>query len=116
MHGERQWCGMYCRTLFVLTLSLVLPRLIPSAHAVTVLDSTWHAEGGAKGHEAAGCGAHLRLAAAPPFRSVLALASDGKNWGEASGTARYDESFWFARVAPHRSWITGIFSGARFVE
>lgn len=54
--------------------------------AVTILDSTWTAEGGAKGQETAGFGAHLRLAAEPQFRSVLALSSDGRTWGEASGT------------------------------
>lgn len=56
------------------------------AAAVVVLDSTWSEEGGAKGREAAGFGAHLRLAAEPQFRGVVALASDGETWGEASAT------------------------------
>lgn len=60
--------------------------LTPPASAVVILDGTWKAEGGAKGREAEGFGAHLRLAAEPQFRSVLALSTDGETWGEASGT------------------------------
>lgn len=67
---------------FLLTAAL----LASPATAVVILDSTWSSEGGAKGREAEGFGAHLRLAAEPQFRSVLALSSDGETWGEASGT------------------------------
>lgn len=59
---------------------------LPLAQAVTILDSTWRQEGGAKGQEWAGFKAHLALAAQPQFRSVVAFASDQETWGEASGT------------------------------
>lgn len=68
-------------------LALLLGCLAAApAGAVVILDSTWKAEGGAKGRESAGFKAHLALAAEPQFRAVLALASDGETWGEASGT------------------------------
>jgi hypothetical protein len=57
-----------------------------SVRAVTVLDTTWRTEGGAKGCEWAGFGAYLRLGAVPQFRPVLALSTNGETWGEASGT------------------------------
>lgn len=60
--------------------------LAAPAQAVVILDSTWRAEGGSRERPWAGFGAHLRLADEPPFRAVLALASDGEAWGEASGT------------------------------
>jgi len=56
------------------------------SEAVVILDSTWSDEGGSPGHEADGFGAALRLAAAPQFRGILALSTDGESWGEASGT------------------------------
>ena len=68
--------------LGVVGLGLVLP---PS-HAVVILDSTWRQEGGGPGREAAGFGAHIRLAAEPQFRSVVAFSYDGATWGDASGT------------------------------
>ena len=67
-------------SLFVLLVGLQSP-----SEAVVVLDSTWRQEKGS-GKDWEGFGAHLRLAAEQPFRSVLALASDGETWGEASGT------------------------------
>ena len=71
--------------LLAATLAAGLAVTRPAA-AVVVLDSTWREEGGAKGREAEGFGAHLRLAAEPQFRAVLALATDGESWGEASAT------------------------------
>ena len=66
---------------------LLIPLLLPlPTGAVSILDSTWSAEGGAAGREWAGFGAHLRLAAEPQFRPVLAFATEGKVWGGASGT------------------------------
>lgn len=74
------------RKKLALALGTALSLLTLSAGAVTILDSTWREEGGAKGRESAGFGAHLRLAAQPQFRAVLALTTDGESWGEASGT------------------------------
>ncbi|MER2605059.1 MAG: trypsin-like serine protease [Siculibacillus sp.] len=68
------------------------------ATAVVVLDETWKAEGGAKGREAEGFGAHLRLAAEPQFRAVLALARPDGEWGEASGT-------WIGNDDDGHAWI-----------
>lgn len=82
-----------------LAAALVFALLAPSANAVTILDTTWQAEGGAKGKEAAGFGAHLRLAAEPQFRSVLALSTDGESWGEATGT-------WIGNDASHAYVLT----------
>ena len=74
--------------------------------AVTILDSTWRAEGGRKGQEARGFRAHVQLAAQPPFRPVLALASDGSSWGEASCT-------WIGNSTQHAYLLTAahIFEG-----
>lgn len=69
-----------------LATALSLAALCGPAGAVVILDSTWRAQGGRAGHEADGFGAHLALAAEPQFRAVLAFASDGETWGEASGT------------------------------
>ncbi|MBR9970442.1 trypsin-like serine protease [Magnetospirillum sulfuroxidans] len=69
-----------CVLTFALTVSL------SPAFAVVIQDSLWRREGGGRGKEWAGFGANLRLAAEPQFRAVLALASDGETWGEASGT------------------------------
>lgn len=33
-----------------------------------------------------------------------------------SGTASYGDTSWFARVSPHRAWISRIFPGAKFSE
>jgi len=73
--------------------------MVRPATAVVILDSTWREEGGAKGHEPAGFAAHLRLAAEPQFRPVLAFASDGETWGEASGT-------WIGNDAHHAYVLT----------
>lgn len=86
------------RALLLATLALSVAALVADpAAAVVVLDGTWSSEGGAVGREADGFGAHLRLAAEPQFRSVLALSSDGETWGEASGT-------WIGNDAGH-GWI-----------
>lgn len=75
----------FCKTL-ILATGVALALLAVQAKAVTILDSTWQEEGGAKGREWAGFSAHLRLAAEPQFRSVVAFSTDGQTWGEASGT------------------------------
>lgn len=76
----------HCRIGATLALLALLASFAPQADAVVILDSTWRAEGGAKGRESQGFGAHLRLAAEPQFGAVLSLSSDGETWGEASGT------------------------------
>jgi len=73
--------------------------LVPSAQAVVILDSTWQQEKGPKGPDWAGFAAHLRLAAEPQFQAVLALASDGRTWGEASAT-------WIGNDADHAYLLT----------
>ncbi|HLO78211.1 MAG TPA: peptidase S1 [Magnetospirillum sp.] len=80
------------------TAAAILAAPVPGG-AVTALDGTWRAEGGGKGHEADGFGAHLRLAAEPQFRAVLALSTDGKTWGEASAT-------WIGNDATHAYVLT----------
>ncbi len=70
----------------VLVTLAVLASLVPPAAAVVILDSTWRAQGGAKGREAAGFGAHVALASEPQFDPVVALGSNERTWGEASGT------------------------------
>ena len=77
--------------------ALIFGLVARPASAVVVLDGTWKAEGGAKGREAEGFGAHLRLAAEPQFRAVVALATPDGEWGEASGT-------WIGNVDGH-AWI-----------
>lgn len=69
--------------LAVVPLLLLLPG---RGDAVVVLDSTWRAEGGGRGHEADGFGAHIALANQPQFAGVMSLASEEDEWGEASGT------------------------------
>lgn len=68
----------------VLLTGATIPRPLP---AVVILDSTWREEGGARGREADGFSAHIRLANQPQFRSLVALAyeEDGE-WGAGSGT------------------------------
>ncbi len=60
------------------------------AGAVIILDSTWHDEGGRRGHESEGFGAHIALANQPQFASLVAMArnrgGDDPGWGAASGT------------------------------
>ncbi|HYH18888.1 MAG TPA: trypsin-like serine protease [Azospirillum sp.] len=68
----------------LVAFGLLAPRAAP---AVVVLDSTWREEGGARGREAAGFGAHIRLAREPQFRSLVAVSyDDGATWGSGSGT------------------------------
>ncbi|MGE5506838.1 MAG: trypsin-like serine protease [Actinomycetota bacterium] len=74
------------RTAFPALLCVLLSMVAATASAVTILDSTWRQEGGAKGKEWAGFGAAMALAGEPQFASVLALSSDGETWGEASAT------------------------------
>lgn len=84
------------------TGALVWLAAAAPAAAVVVLDSTWREEGGAKGRESEGFGAHLKLAAEPQFRAVLAFASDGETWGEASGTwIGNDETHAYVLTAAH---------------
>ena len=88
---------------YALTMMVAMAWLAPvPAGAVTILDSTWAAEGGGRGHEANGFRAHLRLAAEPQFRPVLALSTDGETWGEASGTwIGNDTRFAYVLTAAH---------------
>lgn len=79
------------------TAVVALALVTSPASAVVILDSTWKAEGGAVGRESAGFRAHLKLAAEPQFRAVLALATPDGEWGEASGT-------WIGNVDGH-GWI-----------
>jgi hypothetical protein len=73
------------RTIRGASVALALLASAP-ASAVVILDGTWRDQGGAPGYEWVGFAAHLKLASEPQFRGVLALASDGETWGEASGT------------------------------
>ena len=66
--------------------SVTVGSVAKPAGAVIILDSTWRQEGGTAARPEAGFGAHLRLAAEPQFKAVVAFASDGEAWGEASGT------------------------------
>lgn len=68
----------------LVTFGLLAPQAAP---AVVILDSTWREEGGGRGREAAGFGAHIRLARQPQFRSLVAVSyDDGETWGSGSGT------------------------------
>lgn len=72
------------------------------AGAVIILDSTWRTEGGTKARPEGGFGAHLRLAAEPQFKAVVAFASDGETWGEASGTwIGNDDRYGYVLTAAH---------------
>mgnify|MGYP003335110752 CR=1 FL=1 len=83
-------------------LVAALALLAPPAQAVVILDSTWQQEKGPQGPDGAGFAAHLRLAAEPPFQAVLALASDGRTWGEASATwIGNDDSHAYLLTAAH---------------
>lgn len=66
-------------SLLCLPLLLAMP-----AGAVVVLDSTWEANGGAEGAESDGFAAHIALAEAPEFASIIGL-WDGEQYG-GSGT------------------------------
>ena len=55
--------------------------------AVTVLDSTWRAEGGGPGRESEGFGAHVALARQSQFAGVIPLSHAGdEDWGAGSST------------------------------
>lgn len=69
-----------------LALAAGLAAFAPPADAVIILDSTWREEGGRRGREADGFGAHIALANRPPFDGVIAFSSDGDTWGDCSGT------------------------------
>lgn len=86
------------RRVAAIAAAAVLLTTAP-AFAVIVLDSTWRAEGGTPDRPTSGFGAHLRLAAEPQFRAVVAFASDGETWGEASGT-------WIGNDARHGYILT----------
>jgi hypothetical protein len=75
----------------ILGMSVIVALLVGLAplpsHGVIVLDSTWREEGGARGREADGFGAHMRLANQPQFRGLVSLSNDGgTEWGVGSGT------------------------------
>lgn len=72
---------MRLTAVLLLAVSLASP-----AGAVIILDSTWAAEGGKPGAEAAGFGAHIALANEPQFDALISFSSDGDTWGECSGT------------------------------
>jgi hypothetical protein len=95
MNGMDRSTGRFARTAAAALVALGLAA--SPASAVVILDSTWKAEGGAKGRETAGFKAHLKLAAEPQFRAVLALSTPDGAWGEASGT-------WIGNVDGH-AWI-----------
>ncbi|MEP9379021.1 trypsin-like serine protease [Aquabacter sp. CN5-332] len=88
---------------------LLLGLLSGQAGAVVVLDSTWKAEGGGAGHEAAGFSAHIRLAHKPQFRALMAMSeSRGKAvWGVGSAT-------WIGNDADHGYVLTAahVFTGS----
>ncbi|HEY0833913.1 MAG TPA: trypsin-like serine protease, partial [Azospirillum sp.] len=82
MLGRVRWARR--AALLLVAIAALTPRAVP---AVVVLDSTWREEGGARGREAAGFGAHIRLAREPQFRALVALSYDGgATWGSGSGT------------------------------
>lgn len=81
----------------ILVVGLIVPQAAP---AVVILDSVWREEGGARGRETAGFGAHIRLAQEPQFRPVLSLSLDGgTSWGDGSGT-------WIGNDASHAYILT----------
>ena len=86
--------------LLLATATLLTPGTLP---AVVVLDSTWREEGGARGREADGFGAHIRLAHEPQFRSLVTLSYDGGDtWGDGSGTwIGNDESHGYVLTSAH---------------
>jgi hypothetical protein len=81
----------------ILAVGLAIPQAAP---AVVILDSVWREEGGGRGHETAGFGAHIHLAQEPQFRAVLSLSLDGgTSWGDGSGT-------WIGNDASHAYILT----------
>jgi len=79
---------------------LLAPASLP---AVVILDGTWREEGGARGREADGFGAHIRLAEEPQFRSLVTLSYDGgETWGDGSGTwIGNDDSHGYVLTSAH---------------
>ena len=75
------WVSFVLSSILVLALMAVTA---PPASAVVILDSTWEANGGAKGAEADGFGAHEALAMQPQFAAIFGL-WDGSDYG-GSGT------------------------------
>lgn len=70
--------------LLLLLLALTAPL---QAGAVVVLDSTWREEGGRRGREDQGFGAHIRLAHQPQFDALMSFYGvEEEDWGVASGT------------------------------
>lgn len=88
------------KTLVMIGTLLAAAVLMPQrdAGAVVILDSTWREDGGSKGQETKGFASALALAAQPQFAAVLAFASDGTTWGEASGT-------WIGNDDQNRAYI-----------
>ncbi|CAO3438363.1 hypothetical protein [Azospirillum doebereinerae] len=81
-------------------IALLTPGSLP---AVVILDSTWREEGGARGREADGFGAHIRLAGEAQFRSLMSLSYDeGETWGDGSGTwIGNDDSHGYVLTSAH---------------
>src|SRR5579872_573129 len=63
--------------------ALAILSPLKRAGGVVILDSTWAAEGGEAGREAAGFGAHAALARQPQFSSLVSLEADS---GSGSGS------------------------------
>jgi len=81
-------------------VGLLMPQAAPG---VVILDSTWREEGGGRGRETAGFGAHIRLAHEPQFRSLVSLSyDDGETWGSGSGTwIGNDDSYGYVLTSAH---------------
>lgn len=93
----------------VLAVGLAIPRPVP---AVVILESVWREEGGGRGHEAEGFGAHIRLANEPQFRSLVSVSLDGgDSWGDGSAT-------WIGNDDSHAYILTSahVFDGAALDE
>ncbi|WP_448207376.1 trypsin-like peptidase domain-containing protein [Azospirillum sp. sgz302134] len=96
----RNLAGSTGVALALLAAGVLTPRPLP---AVVILDSAWREEGGARGREADGFGAHIRLANEPQFRSLVSLSSDGgREWGVGSGTwIGNDEAHGYVMTSAH---------------
>ncbi|SMH62108.1 agenet domain-containing protein [Azospirillum agricola] len=101
--GGRRAAGRQVRRRAGLALAAFVLFTPASLPAVVVLDSTWREEGGARGREADGFGAHVRLAGEPQFRSLMTLSYDGgETWGDGSATwIGNDESHGYALTSAH---------------
>ena len=71
------------------------------ANAVVILDSTWKANGGSKGHEAAGFSAHFALANEPQFASKVGLWGGDDYSGSGTWIGNDDEGHAYILTAAH---------------